>query len=100
ALHNSQNHYYARDGIGKVSGNLQADAIGATNLAFTMIAMSLIDKIGRKTLLLIGSVGTMLCLAGVSAVFATHRHEEFLVWLLIGYIAFFAVSQGAVIWVY
>ena len=94
------NDVFARAGFGKVSGNLQAVAIGATNLAFTMIAMSLIDKIGRKTLLLIGSVGTMLCLAGVSAVFATHRHEEFLVWLLIGYIAFFAVSQGAVIWVY
>ena len=78
----------------------QAVAIGATNLIFTILAMSVIDKIGRKTLLLIGSVGTMLCLAGVSAVFATHLHEDLLVWLLIGYIAFFAVSQGAVIWVY
>ena len=94
------NDIFARAGFAKVSGNLQAVAIGATNLVFTMLAMSVIDKIGRKTLLLIGSVGTMLCLAGVSAVFATHRHEEFLVWLLIGYIAFFAVSQGAVIWVY
>lgn len=94
------NDIFARAGFGKVSGNLQAVAIGATNLLFTMLAMSVIDKIGRKTLLLIGSVGTMLCLAGVSMVFATHRHEEWLVWLLIGYIAFFAVSQGAVIWVY
>jgi MFS transporter, SP family, arabinose:H+ symporter len=94
------NDIFARAGFGKVSGNIQAVAIGATNLIFTMLAMSVIDKIGRKTLLLIGSVGTMLCLAGVSAVFATHRNEELLVWLLIGYIAFFAVSQGAVIWVY
>jgi len=94
------NDIFSRAGIGRVSGNLQAVAIGATNLIFTMLAMSVIDKVGRKTLLLIGSVGTMLCLAGVSAVFATHRHEELLVWLLIGYIAFFAVSQGAVIWVY
>lgn len=94
------NDIFSRAGFGKVSGNIQAVAIGATNLIFTMLAMSVIDRIGRKTLLLIGSIGTMLCLAGVSAVFATHRHEELLVWLLIGYIAFFAVSQGAVIWVY
>jgi len=94
------NDIFARAGFGKVSGNLQAVAIGATNLVFTMLAMSVIDRIGRKTLLLIGSLGTMLCLAGVSTVFATQRYEQLLVWLLIGYIAFFAVSQGAVIWVY
>src|SRR6202042_1948633 len=47
-----------------------------------------------------GAVGTALCLAGVAGIFLTHRHEELLVWLLIGYIAFFAFSQGAVIWVY
>jgi len=58
-----------------------------------------IDRIGRKTLLLVGSVGTALCLAGVSVIFFTGRHENLLVWLLIGYIAFFAFSQGAVIWV-
>jgi MFS transporter, SP family, arabinose:H+ symporter len=94
------NDIFARAGFGKVSGNLQAVAIGATNLIFTMLAMSVIDKVGRKTLLLIGSVGTAVCLAGVSTIFSMHRHEDMLVWLLIGYIAFFAVSQGAVIWVY
>lgn len=94
------NDIFARAGFGKVSGNLQAVAIGATNLIFTMLAMSVIDKVGRKTLLLIGSVGTAACLAGVSTVFAVHQHENLLVWLLIGYIAFFASSQGAVIWVY
>jgi MFS transporter, SP family, arabinose:H+ symporter len=94
------NDIFAHAGFSKVSGNLQAVAVGGTNLLFTMIAMSVIDKIGRKTLLLVGSVGTALCLAGVSAVFFTGRHENFLVWLLVGYIAFFAFSQGAVIWVY
>ena len=39
-------------------------------------------------------------LAGVAAIFATHRHEELLVWLLVVFIALFAFSQGAVIWVY
>src|SRR5205085_361000 len=58
------------------------------------------DRIGRKMLLLVGSVGTAICLAGVAVIFFTARHESFLLWLLIGYIAFFAFSQGAVIWVY
>src|SRR5271154_5512699 len=94
------NDIFAHAGFSRTSGNLQAVAIGATNLAFTMIAMSVIDKIGRKTLLLVGSVGTAICLAGVSVIFFTHSHESLLVWLLVGYIAFFAFSQGAVIWVY
>jgi sugar porter (SP) family MFS transporter len=94
------NDIFAHAGFSKVSGNLQAVAIGATNLLFTMIAMSVIDRIGRKTLLLVGSVGTAVCLAGVSIIFFTGRHQGLLVWLLVGYIAFFAFSQGAVIWVY
>jgi SP family arabinose:H+ symporter-like MFS transporter len=97
--------YYLNDifsfaGFSKVSGNLQAVAVGATNLLFTMIAMSVIDRLGRKTLLLVGSVGTAVCLGGVATIFFTHQHQSLLLWLLIGYIAFFAFSQGAVIWVY
>jgi sugar porter (SP) family MFS transporter len=97
--------YYLNDifsfaGFSKVSGNLQAVAVGGTNLLFTMIAMSVIDRLGRKTLLLVGSVGTAVCLAGVAVIFFTQQHQSFLLWLLIGYIAFFAFSQGAVIWVY
>jgi SP family arabinose:H+ symporter-like MFS transporter len=84
----------------QISGDQKAIAIGATNLLFTMIGMTIIDKVGRKTLLMIGAVGTAVCLAGVSWLYATNSHLELLVWLLITYIAFFAVSQGAVIWVY
>jgi SP family arabinose:H+ symporter-like MFS transporter len=94
------NSIFAHAGFSKVSSDLQAVAVGATNLLATMFAMTMIDRVGRKKLLLIGSVGTMLCLAGVAAVFFTDKHEELLLWLLIGYIAFFAFSQGAVIWVY
>jgi sugar porter (SP) family MFS transporter len=94
------NDIFARAGFDKVSSDLQAVAIGATNLLATILAMSVIDRLGRKLLLLIGSVGTALCLAGVAAIFFTHRHEELLVWLLVGFIGFFAFSQGAVIWVY
>ncbi|HVH71765.1 MAG TPA: sugar porter family MFS transporter, partial [Candidatus Dormibacteraeota bacterium] len=94
------NSIFEHAGFTKVSGDLQSVAVGATNLIFTMIAMSVIDKLGRKTMLLIGAVGTCLCLAGVATIFFTNRHEELLVWMLIGFIAFFAFSQGAVIWVY
>jgi SP family arabinose:H+ symporter-like MFS transporter len=69
-------------------------------LLFTILAMSVIDKIGRKILLLVGAVGMALCLAGVSAIFFAGAHQGLLVWLLIGFIASFAFSQGAVIWVY
>src|SRR5580704_3681062 len=91
---------FAKAGFNKVSADLQSVAVGATNLVFTMIAMTLIDRIGRKTLLLIGAVGTAAALAGVAAIFFAGTHQDLLVWCLVGFIAFFAFSQGAVIWVY
>jgi MFS transporter, SP family, arabinose:H+ symporter len=94
------NQIFEQAGFSKLSGDLQAVAIGFTNLIFTFIGMAVIDRVGRKTLLLIGSVGTGICLAGVAYVFTTNQHKGALLWLLVTYIAFFAVSQGAVIWVY
>jgi len=94
------NRIFAQAGFDKVSGDLQAVAIGAANLVFTIVGMSIIDKAGRKILLLTGAVGTAACLSGVAYIFASNHHQEVLVWLLVGYIAFFALSQGAVIWVY
>jgi sugar porter (SP) family MFS transporter len=94
------NDIFARAGFTKVSGDIQAVAIGFTNLVFTMLAMSVIDRVGRRTLMLIGSLGTAACLAGVALIFYLGSYEWLLVWLLIGFIAFFAFSQGAVIWVY
>jgi sugar porter (SP) family MFS transporter len=94
------NDIFAAAGFGKMSADLQAVAIGAMNLVATLFAMTLIDRVGRKRLLLAGAVGTFACLSGVSLIFLTHQHRQALVWLLVAYIAFFAVSQGAVIWVY
>ena len=94
------NDIFARAGFSKISGDLQAVMIGFTNLIFTVVAMSIIDRVGRKTLLLIGSVGCAVCLAGVAAVFFSGAHENLLVWFLVGFIASFSFSQGAVIWVY
>jgi sugar porter (SP) family MFS transporter len=94
------NDIFAKAGFDKVSADVQSVAIGATNLLFTVIAMSLIDRLGRKKLLLTGAVGTGICLAGVAWIFSSKSHEKLLLPLLIGYIACFAFSQGAVIWVY
>ena len=94
------NDIFAKAGFTKVSGDLQAVAVGATNLIFTAIAMSIIDKVGRKKLLLVGSIGAFLCLATISVLFHTGKHQNLLLWPLIGFVASFAVSQGSVIWVY
>jgi sugar porter (SP) family MFS transporter len=94
------NFIFAAAGFSQLSGALQTVLIGAMNLVATLLGMSLIDKLGRKTLLLVGSLGMALCLFGVAAVFFTHSHLNALVWLLVAYIFFFAISQGAVIWVY
>jgi sugar porter (SP) family MFS transporter len=94
------NNIFAAAGFSQISSDQQAIVIGATNLLFTMVGMSLIDKLGRKTLLLIGAAGCSACLSGVAWVFSTHSHPGALLWLLVTFIAFFSVSQGAVIWVY
>jgi sugar porter (SP) family MFS transporter len=94
------NFIFVSAGFSSISGGLQTVLIGMVNLLATLFGMSLIDKVGRKTLLLIGSVGTCVTLAGVAAIFFRNDHQNLLVWLLMAYILFFAISQGSVIWVY
>jgi SP family arabinose:H+ symporter-like MFS transporter len=94
------NNIFAAAGFSSVSGNVQAVAIGTMNLLATLVGMALIDRVGRKMLLLIGALGTAVCLGIVATIFQIHSHQYLLVWALVAYIAFFAISQGAVIWVY
>jgi MFS transporter, SP family, arabinose:H+ symporter len=94
------NDIFAAAGFSQISSDQQAIAVGTTNFLFTIVGMALIDKLGRKTLLLIGAAGCASCLAGVAWVYATQSHQGDLLWLLVTFIAFFSVSQGAVIWVY
>ncbi|WP_432787506.1 sugar porter family MFS transporter [Novosphingobium rhizosphaerae] len=94
------NDIFAAAGFTGVSADLQAVAIGLTNLIATMVAMTVIDRIGRRPLLLTGAVGTTVALAGVAAIYATGSGAQFLLPLLVLFIAAFAFSQGAVIWVY
>lgn len=79
---------------------LQSVAIGTVNLLFTFLGMALIDRFGRRMLLLTGSIGTTACLAIVAYGFYTSSGGSLVLISLIGFIAFFAMSQGAVIWVF
>ena len=94
------NDIFAAAGFSKVSADQQSVIIGATNLVFTMLALTVIDRIGRKRLLLIGAVGLVVALSGTAVIFLSGQHAGLLLWMLIGFIAAFAFSQGAVIWVY
>ncbi|HZL10745.1 MAG TPA: sugar porter family MFS transporter [Prolixibacteraceae bacterium] len=83
---------------------LQSISIGATNLLFTFVALFLIDRYGRRTLLMVGSVGMIFFLGMLSKAFFTSNFSEFggygVMIYLMGFIAFFAFSQGAVLWVF
>jgi sugar porter (SP) family MFS transporter len=98
--------YYApkifeKAGYGASAARLQSVGVGLTNLVFTIIAMLVIDKFGRKTLMLIGSVGMVLFLSLCATSFSeTGAGNKNLLIYLMGFIAFFAFSQGAVIWVF
>ena len=90
-------------GLGQNASLLQSISIGITNLLFTIVALFLIDRFGRKTLLMIGSVGMVFFLSMLSKAFFTNNFSEFggygIMIYLMGFIAFFAFSQGAVLWV-
>ena len=94
------NYIFASAGFSSSSAALQTVGVGLVNLLATFLGMSLIDKLGRKTLLLIGALGMTVALGGVATIFYTHAHQALLVWLLVLFIVFFAISQGSVIWVY
>ena len=87
-------------GFGNESALIQTVMIGATNLIFTVIAMSVIDKLGRKFLLILGAIGMPVFLGLFALTFLKQDFEGYLVLIyLVGFVAFFAASQGVVIWV-
>jgi sugar porter (SP) family MFS transporter len=88
-------------GLGKSSALLSSAGVGLVNFLFTLLALNFIDRFGRRTLMLIGSVGLIITLGLVSFAFFTQSFEGYAVPIyLFVYIAFFAFSQGAVIWVF
>ncbi len=97
--------YYApeileRAGLAAKDSLLNSIAIGGTNLLFTFVGLYLIDRVGRKTLLIIGSFGYILSLGMVSWAFFSGAGAGFLLLFLLLFIASHAVGQGAVIWVF
>ncbi|MGA2624058.1 MAG: sugar porter family MFS transporter [Bacteroidota bacterium] len=98
--------YYApmifmKTGLATDVAMLNTVAVGVTNLLLTVVAMFFIDRFGRKTLLLIGAVGMCLSLAGAAWNFYSNASGGVgILVCIIGFIASFAFSQGAVIWVF
>ncbi|MBX2922509.1 MAG: sugar porter family MFS transporter [Chitinophagaceae bacterium] len=97
--------YYApeileRAGLAAKDSLLNSIAIGGTNLIFTFVGLYFIDRVGRKTLLIWGSIGYILSLAMVAYAFYIHASSGFLLSFLLLFIASHAIGQGAVIWVF
>jgi sugar porter (SP) family MFS transporter len=92
------NDIFARGG--SLSPDLQAISIGVANLIFTGLGVVLIDRVGRRTLLMVGGAGMSVCLAVSGLALFGILPESVLLWSLMGFILFFAPGQGAVIWVY
>jgi sugar porter (SP) family MFS transporter len=97
--------YYApeileRAGLAAKESLFNSIAIGGTNLIFTFVGLYLIDRLGRKTLLLIGSAGYIISLALVAWAFYAQAGPGFLLANLLLFIAAHAIGQGAVIWVF
>lgn len=92
---------FSMTGLARDTALLQAVLIGVTNMVFTIIAMFVIDKFGRKTLLIAGSVGMVIFLGLTARAFYLQDFGGYMVLVyLVGFIASFAFSQGAVIWVF
>ncbi len=87
-------------GIGKDSALLSSAGIGLINLISTLFGITLIDRFGRKVLMIAGSCGLILTLILVAQAFYTKNMGMNVPFYLFAYIAFFAFSQGAVIWVF
>lgn len=88
-------------GLGSNAALLSSTGIGLVNLIFTLLGLSLIDRFGRKFLMSIGSVGLIVTLFLVSWAFLNNSTKGYLVPVyLFAFMAFFAMSQGAVIWVF
>jgi len=97
---------YYTDAIFKMAGASTKNAaiesifVGLVNLVFTMGAMSIIDKFGRRNLMLVGSVGYIVSLSATAYFFAMHTGGILVLFSLMLFIASHAFGQGAVIWVF
>lgn len=87
-------------GLGESTALLSSIGIGVTNLIFTLLGVFLIDRLGRKTLMYIGSIGYIISLSLVSAAFFLNWGGLAVPIFLFMFIASHAIGQGAIIWVF
>lgn len=87
-------------GLGKSAAFLQSAGVGLVNLVFTMFGLYLIDRLGRKRLMLIGSLGYIISLGAIAAAFQFQFSGAVVPVLVFIFIASHAIGQGAVIWVF
>lgn len=87
-------------GLGESTALLSSIGIGVTNLLFTILGVYLIDRLGRKTLMYIGSIGYIISLGLVSAAFFFNWGGLAVPIFLFLFIASHAIGQGAIIWVF
>ena len=85
--------------LGKSSALLSSVGIGLTNLLFTMLGVALIDKLGRRTLMFIGSFGYIISLSLIARAFYVEQFNG-MTFFVFAFIAAHAIGQGAVIWVF
>ena len=91
---------FQEGGLGENSAFLSSIGIGVTNLIFTIIGISLIDKVGRKVLMIVGSIGYIISLSFIFLSFLLSWGGIILPAALFLFIAAHAIGQGSVIWVY
>ncbi|PWU03909.1 MAG: MFS transporter [Bacteroidetes bacterium] len=91
---------FEMSGLAKSSSLLSTVGIGLVNFSFTLLAMNFIDRFGRKMLMQVGSVGLIATLGIASLAMYSHLTGWAVTGAFLVYIAFFAFSQGAVIWVF
>jgi sugar porter (SP) family MFS transporter len=87
-------------GLDSSAALLSSAGIGLVNLVATMLGLHLIDRVGRRSLMLIGSIGYIVSLAVVSWAFSSGAGGMMVVFWIFIFIASHAVGQGAVIWVF
>jgi SP family arabinose:H+ symporter-like MFS transporter len=92
---------FEQSGIGTNAAFMQAALVGLVNLAFTVVAMVLIDRFGRRPLLGFGLSGIAVCMLLLAWAFvgADDSNPRLILFAILGFVASFAVSLGPVMWV-
>lgn len=90
---------FEESGIGTNAAFMQAVLVGLVNLVFTLAALALIDRVGRRPLLIVGMTGIAMCMLTLAYGFSTNASPLLILAAILGFVASFAISIGPVMWV-